>query len=76
MKLCLLLSVCLLCSRAASATRPVPDVPDGIIEDMCVHDCVDMCNTDGDGGVLPGPRPAKLTIVCYLDGPVRTCNIV
>ena len=26
--------------------------------------------------ILPGPGPSKLTIVCYLDGPVRSCAIV
>lgn len=35
-------------------------------------------NNGGDSvtGILPGPHPAKLTIVCYLDGPLRTCAVM
>lgn len=64
---------------AATVRPPRPD--DDAVVDECVRDCVQMCNNGGgaavvDDGVLPGPKPAKLTIVCYLDGPVRSCAVV
>lgn len=67
---CLVLAVAVSAAAAAragpAATRGVHD----IIHDMCVHDCVQVCN---DGGATAA---STLTIVCVLDGPVRACNVV
>jgi len=74
-----LLAVLCCCALVATAARPLRLVDAEGYDDSaaaCVHDCVQMCNAVGVDGVLPGPAPAKLTIVCYLDGPVRSCTIV
>lgn len=62
---------------AAAGTATVARV---LPPEDCVAKCMAACNA-GDGvgvagGILPGPSPAKLTIVCYLDGPVRSCTLV
>lgn len=79
-KFCAFFVVVLSAAVVTAAARPLtgPEAQAVLagVEGGCVEDCVDMCNSGDLGSVLPGPGPAKLTIVCYLDGPVRSCTIV